>query len=611
MKYFSFLLRQHSLILALLITSIGAAMLEGMAIALVFPILQGTVNIGKASFPFPFNILAPMFADLAIGRRLQIVALLLISITAVKNLLIYSSGLFASRLQLIVIKHFRVKCIDQLMRVGMNYFNKQRASDFQIIIDGYTESTAGAIVGLIGTAVPQVFTALILMLLLFLLSWKLTLISSGLVLLASLLLGRVTRNILHASRILYEARIKFNRVVLDAIIGMKLIRLFSREKYMAQKFEGQVDSYNQARFKADQLILMVSPAFETIGIGMLAVILFIGSFLIATNSGERLGILLTFVIVISRLIMPIKTLNQVRATVMEKLPILQEVLLFLSTEKKEYMKNGTLPMAGLKQGINLNQVTFGYNPKEAIVLREVSFEIAKGTKVGIVGTSGSGKSTLTELLLRFYDPQEGRILVDGVDLREYDLGSFRKRIGVVSQDIFLFNDTIRANIAFANPAATEEEVEAAARKAYAHEFIENLPHGYGTMIGERGVLLSGGQRQRIAIARAILIDPEILIFDEATSSLDTESERFVQTALDTVGRGKTVITIAHRLSTIFDSDNIIVVEEGRVVEQGRHEDLLGLNGLYAKLVRMQDLERQIVAKEKQYATGSVPAAVES
>ncbi len=207
-------------------------------------------------------------------------------------------------------------------------------------------------------------------------------------------------------------------------------------------------------------------------------------------------------------------------------------------------------------------------------------------------------------MLRFYDPQEGSILIDGIDLRDLDVYSWRRYIGVVSQDIFLFNDTVRANITFAKPDATQAEIEQAAKRAFAHEFIKELPYGYDTVIGEKGVLLSGGQRQRIAIARAVIVEPTILIFDEATSALDTESERYVQTAMDAIGKDKTVVTIAHRLSTVFGSDKIGVMDHGRIIEEGRHEELLRQNGLYTKLVKMQDLEREIKEEEQKVVVQS-------
>jgi len=603
LKLFSFLKRQYALILLLLTTSIVAALLEGVGVALIFPVLQGNERINTTHYPFPFNNIFQFFLNIPTAQRLQIVAVLLLVAIFIKNLFIYISDLLTSKLQLVVIKHFRMQCINQLMRVGMNYFNKQRVSDFQIVIDGYTESVTGAIVGLIGTALPQIFTATILVTFLFILSWKLTVASLVLVAFVSIALRLVTRNILLAAKMVYEAKVNFNRKLLDIIMGMKLIRLFSREKYMVERFENAVDNFNVTRFRADKLLKVVAPTFETTGIGLLTAILFVGSFIISFEGGGWLGILFTFVVILSRMIGPMKVLNHVWATVMEKLPILQEISRLLSPEKKEYVSNGAKVISSLREGINVSQVKFQYNLDTPVILADLSLSIERGSRVGIIGPSGSGKSTLIELLLRFYDPQEGKILVDGNDLRDLDVNSWRSLIGVVTQDIFLFNDTVAANIAFAKPKASREAIEYAAKKAHAFEFIQELPNKYDTVIGERGIFLSGGQKQRIAIARAILADPEILIFDEATSALDSESERFVQEAVETIGQGKTVITIAHRLSTVFDSDKIIVLDRGRIIEQGKHAELIQQNGLYAKLVKMQDLEREIAEQEDRIAIG--------
>jgi len=603
LKLFSFLRWEYKLIFLLFATSMIAAVLEGVGVALIFPVLQGGGNSSGTNYPFPFNHLVQFFVPIPMARRLQIVAVLLLVAIFIKNLFVYISDLLTSKLQLVVIKHFRMQCVNQLMRVGINYFNKQRASDFQIVIDGYTESVTGAIVGLMGTALPQIFTTVVLLVFLFLLSWKLTVASLVLVFFVSLILHQVARNILRAAKMVYEAKVNFNRNLLDIITGMKLVRLFGRENYMVKKFESTVDASNATRFKADQLLKIVAPTFETTGIGLLAAILFVGSFVISFEKGEWLGVLFTFVVILSRMIGPMKTLNHVRATVIEKIPILQEIARLLSPDKKEYVASGTKKIKTLQEGIEVAGVKFRYNTDTSVVLEDLSFTIPRGSKTGIVGPSGSGKSTLIELLLRFYDPQEGKILIDGKDLRELDINTWRSLIGVVTQDVFLFNDTIAANIAFAKPDAKKEAIEYAAKKAHASEFIRELPQGYDTFIGERGILLSGGQKQRIAIARAVLANPEIFIFDEATSALDSESEKYVQEAIETIGQGKTVITIAHRLSTVFDSDKIIVLDRGRIVEQGRHGELFQQNGLYAKLVKMQDLEREIKEPEEKVIVG--------
>jgi ABC-type multidrug transport system fused ATPase/permease subunit len=292
-----------------------------------------------------------------------------------------------------------------------------------------------------------------------------------------------------------------------------------------------------------------------------------------------------------RVLPPALAFNQARVAIKGDLAYYREVNKFIEPQPEFYLENGRRMLKDFGESIVFRGVEFGYNPREAIVLKELFFEVPKGSRIGIVGPSGCGKSTIVELLLRFYDPQKGKILIDGFDLKDLDINSWRRRVGVVSQDTFLFHDSVRENMAFARPEASQEEIEQAAKQAYAHEFIQALPKGYDTLVGDRGVLLSGGQRQRLAIARAIVMNPDILVFDEATSSLDTESEQIVQKALDEVGVGKTVITIAHRLSTVYDSDKILVVDKGMIVQQGKHEELIKQEtGLYQRLVQKQKMD---------------------
>jgi len=358
-----------------------------------------------------------------------------------------------------------------------------------------------------------------------------------------------------------------------------------------------VDQYNDVFFKIGKLQVLVGPITEILGGIIVGIIIIVGSFILTNYTNYGLEVLLVFLLAFTRMMNPINVINKTRASFLGDLPYYRDFFNFLEDNDKSLLVNGKKVFDGLNKGLELRNVNFAYNPQERIILNNASFYIPKGKKLGVVGPSGAGKSTLTELFLRFYDPQSGAILVDDCDLRDLEISSWRKKIGVVSQDVFLFNDTVRANIAYAKPEATQEEIDVAARKAFAYDFIQELPQGYDTLLGERGVLLSGGQRQRIAIARAILVNPEIFIFDEATSSLDTTAEKIVQQALDEIGKGKTVITIAHRLSTIFDSDLIVVIDAGQIVEQGTHVELMQKQDLYYSLVKLQTIEGQVQEKE--------------
>jgi subfamily B ATP-binding cassette protein MsbA len=589
-----FLKRHWLLLLILVIVSLTAALLEGLGISLVFPVLQGMTGTALTNVPFPFNKIVHLFAGMSFGPLLRLVVIILFSVTLIKAGFLYLSVILAARLKILAIKESREECIEQIMKVGISYFHKQKNAYFHLIFSNHTETAVGATINLVGTGLAQLFTTVILFGFLLMLSWRLTLISIFLVVVSSLIVRTISNKVLDNGKLLNAARHSLNSTLFDIFNGMKLIRQFNREETMIGKYCRNTENFNKVFYRATKLSQLVGPVFESTGIGILSLILIVGSFIVAQNNAAWIGILFTFVVVLNRLIVPVKSINQTLVLLFERIPMLRELDLFLSHESKSYIKNGTRVFQGMRQGIEVQNLEFSYNSDDAVVLKNVSFSIPRGAKIGIVGPSGSGKSTITELLMRFYDPQRGRIFVDRVDLRDLDLQSWRKRIGVVSQDTFLFNDTIKANITFAKPDASREEMELAARRAHIHEFIQSLPDGYDTFIGERGVLLSGGQRQRLAIARAIITEPEILIFDEATSALDTESEQIVQSALDEIAKGRTVISIAHRLSTVRDSDMIVVIDNGCIIETGKHFDLLNNHGLYRKLVKMQNLEPESV-----------------
>jgi ABC-type multidrug transport system fused ATPase/permease subunit len=283
----------------------------------------------------------------------------------------------------------------------------------------------------------------------------------------------------------------------------------------------------------------------------------------------------------------IQELNGCTATLSAIQGSIQNIQNLLRTEDKPYLLNGHKPFGGLQQAIEFRAVDFGYDPS-SLILHDITLTIEKGTTVALVGASGAGKSTLADLIARFYDPTGGEILFDGVNLREYDIASVRRRMAIVSQDTFIFNASVRDNIAYGSPQATDAEVWQAAELANAKDFIKEMPEGFDTVLGDRGVRLSGGQRQRIAIARALLRNPEILILDEATSALDSVSERLIQESLEKLAVGRTVIAIAHRLSTIANANKVVVLERGLIIEQGRYSDLLNTQGKLWKYHQMQN-----------------------
>lgn len=590
MKHFRFLFNYWPMFLVTFGTGLIISFLEGLGITFIFPLFDAGTGNTASQLAFPFNAIIEFFNGIPLLKRMQILALWLVVITLIKGLMMYINALYSSRLLAIAVTHFRMNCFKQLMYVGMGYFNKQKGADFQTIC--YTNTTnLGTVVSYIGRAMPMVFSIIVLLMMIFLLSWKMALISLVLAGSVSWILKRLSYQSKISGQGFNTAVKRVNSALLESIMGMKIIRLFNREDNTIGNFEREVEGLSKSQIEMAQVKVAVQPIFEFVSVTCLAVIMIAGSFfLFGDTRGEGFQTLVVFIVIFSRIASPIMNLNRFRIDITGDISTYKDVFRFLDLDDKKHLKNGTVIFKALKEKIEFKNIKFRYESEKPLVLSGISFAIMKGSRVGIVGVSGVGKSTIVELLLHFYDPQEGQVLVDGIDLRDFDVNSWRKKIGVVSQDTFLFNDTIRANIAFGKSEASLQDIEKSAGRSHAHEFIRHLPLGYDTAIGDRGVLLSGGQRQRIAIARAIINDPEILIFDEATSALDSESEKIVQQALNDVGEGKTVVVIAHRLSTVLDCDYILVMESGNIVQQGTHEDLLKGEGIYRKFVQMQELK---------------------
>jgi len=586
------LLYKHRLsVLIIFISSAFVSVFEGISVFLLVPILEGLKGQAASVMPFPLNIMSALFSGFDIITRIRVVALLMVATVALKSLFKYINNMAGMLMQVEIVKEYRFLSFKQLLRLGMGDLNRRKAGEVQSFTVAFP-AYIGATVYQIAAFIPQVFTVLVYLSMLIILSWPLTLTAILLLVTTSLLLNRIVALTKKVAEATTNSYIQLNSFLIESFSGIKVTHLFNRESAALRKFEQAAESVRANEAHLNKAKFLMPPLLEIVAISGLAIIMIAGSFLMGRYGLASLEVLLLFIYVLLRLVPNMLQLNQMRIDFATNIPYIRKVISFIDPADKLYIKNGTLDFQRLKQGIEFRALTFSYVADESVILQNMSIFIPKGKKIGIVGPSGAGKSTITEILLRFYDPEKGQLLIDGIDLKELDLSSWRKHIGVVTQETFLFNETVRNNIAYAKPDATQAEVGQAARRAHAHDFISEMPRGYDTIIGERGVLLSGGQRQRIAIARAILCEPEILIFDEATSSLDTESERIVQQALDEIGRGRTVITIAHRLSTVSDADKIFVIEGGSIVEQGDHLSLLAANGLYKKLVEMQSLKTE-------------------
>jgi subfamily B ATP-binding cassette protein MsbA len=402
--------------------------------------------------------------------------------------------------------------------------------------------------------------------------------------------GRRLRGTTHRSQ---ERMADIATLLEETIRGVRIVKAFTMEPFEIGRFREATLRHLKSNLKAQRIQALTSPVMELLA-GSMMLLLFLYAHRRIAAGTLTVGQFVSFLAALAAMYAPIKKLNKVNLSVNTALSAAERVFRMLDVDNEVKEKPNAIELTGVGRGVRYENVTFAYGAEP--VLRNVDLAVAPGELVALVGSSGAGKSTLVNLLPRFYDVSDGRITVDGKDVRDVTLKSLRGLMGFVTQEVILFNDTVRNNIAYGRGDADERRVVEAAKAANAHDFISNLPNGYDALIGEAGVLLSGGQRQRLAIARALFKDPPILILDEATSALDTESERLVQQALVNLMRGRTTLVIAHRLSTIRSAHKIVVLEKGEIAEVGRHDELLGFRGIYRKLYDMQfATEEQVLA----------------
>ncbi|MEK7376469.1 MAG: ABC transporter ATP-binding protein, partial [Candidatus Margulisiibacteriota bacterium] len=504
-------------ITGLVLLGIVTSFLEAVGVSLFIPILQGFSGGTVSSLPPVFEKFSSLFTGMSLPERLRIVVGLLIISTSIKGAALFFNGILGAKLERAVTNFKQMQTFKRLLGMRIGYFNRQKNSDLFTLTVSYS-GQFGNMARAVADIGPAVFTFVLLLTMLVLISVKMTVLAIFVTVITSVIIQRIQINASSAGFEISEISKVLNSTVFDLLNGMKTVRLFDRASTMIDRFAGDQNSWGKKLLRVARIQASTRPIFEIVSILGLASILFFGSFLFMEPSGQgiKLDLLLVFLIIFYRLLPPISALNTARINIMIALPTLDQVNRFMKNSSGHMEEKGSVSFSKLNKGIEFRNVSFSYDRDKTEVLSDVSFFIPKGAKMGIAGPSGSGKSTLLELLLGFYRPDKGNILIDGIDINDILIADWRKKIGMVAQDTFLFNETIRDNIKYANPSASQEDVEKAARSAFAHDFIMQMPKGYDTKIGERGVLISGGQRQRIAIASAILAAPEILIFDEAT-----------------------------------------------------------------------------------------------
>jgi subfamily B ATP-binding cassette protein MsbA len=504
----------------------------------------------------------------------------------VKNIALYVYQICISVVEGRVTRDVRNDIYGHLLYLGFPFFQQTRAGQVISRVTNDVEQMRGIVVGSISKLISQVFQAVFALTFMMLLSWKLTLVSAlfmpPMLGLWARLRKRLRRGVLRVLNATGEVASQ----VQETVSGIRLVKASGAEEWEGQRFRALTRGQYKAWVKNERWRKFFPPATEMITATCILVLLWYGSYLVLEERSLTATAFLGFLTLAGKLMSPVKFIAQFPSVVQPGLAAAERAFELMDAPVEVNDASGALPVTGFRDEIRFEDAGFAYAPGVP-VLSGIDLRIRPGEVVALVGPSGAGKSTLADLLPRFHDVTEGRITLDGADLRELRLAPLRGLLGIVTQETILFHDTVRANIAYGVPDAPRERVEAAARAANAHEFIASLPDGYDTVLGEKGTRLSGGQRQRIAIARALFRNPPILILDEATSALDTESERLVQQAIDEVMAGRTVLVIAHRLSTVRRADQIVVLENGRIVQRGTHDELLALGGTYRRLYEMQ------------------------
>ena len=542
------------------------------------------------------------------GRTLVWLGLAMVGATALMAVSRYLEGGFGHIAAFKVLHDMRMRIYEQLQRLSMGYHTRQQSGTIAAKVIGDVETieffTAHAGIQLISAATVPLLIGIVMLLV----DWRLALVALAPLLLILLLLVAFRRSAYQAFMRYRDELGRLNGIIIDYIQGVGVLKAFAALGHARRAIDARSDQLKEAATRANLIHSWYFAGVEWMAAIPVAFVLLVGG-LMASAHQLSVANLVFFVFLTTLLYRPVTELNRQLEGLRNAEAATDRIFEILNAPVDVQESPAARVPQDPRYDIALDHVTFAYETGRP-VLHDVSIDLKEGSVLALVGPSGAGKTTVANLIARFWDPQEGAVRLGGIDIRELPLDYIHRSISLVLQDVFLFNDTVRANIKIGNPDARDAQVEDAARAAYAHEFIEELPHGYDTVIGERGVRLSGGQKQRISIARALLHDAPVLILDEATSSVDPEAEHLIQAALARLVAERTVLVIAHRLSTIRQASEIVVLDKGRVVQRGRHDDLVDAPGLYAALYRAQQVARRWDVATSQRTEEELPEAVE-
>lgn len=587
------LLRRYPwIMMGVITTGVLSALAEGIGLGLFIPLLKSFEEGSGAATTGTWFVdeVGQLFSNTPTEQRLMLLAACIVGAVVFKALMAYGRDVFYSLLDARVGHYLRTNLFKQYLTVSYRYWEQNDSDRLYNTLATETWRTIDAL-SAFAHLIVTAFTLAIYATLLLLISWPLTLLVFGAMGAIALPMQRLRRRVERLGRVATRLNVSLTNRMLEGFSGMRVIRTFGRQEYEQRRFDRASSRISSVFLQLGIVSGLVNPIYELLAVALLVVIL-----VIMVHSGASLPAMLVFVFVLYRLHPRIRDLDGARVALATQASPVEEVMSLLKETDKPRTISGTVPIDRLHGSIRFEEVTFQYesgdqaDPAASPALDDVTVEISPSQTTALVGPSGAGKSTFIKLLLRLYDPTEGKIKVNGCALQTLDLKEWREQLAVVGQEGHVFNTSVRSNIAYGHLEATDDEIEEAARLSDAHGFIQQLPRGYDTRVGDEGVRLSGGQKQRLMLARALVRQTELIILDEATNNLDSLSEDLIQNALETLRGECTFVVIAHRFSTVMQADRVIVLNEGRVCQQGSPAELLEQEGLFAELYARQQLE---------------------